>query len=415
MQLARALRVAVIAFGILAALSATASAQLPTTNDPRVGLAPGFENPGVAANGIRHLANRPKPPGFSDPANPGNFGFLTSDMAFQGDYAFVGNFNGYHIYNIANPSSPSLTTSVICPGGQGDVSVYKNLLFMSVEESRAGSTAGPLPAGRGHALPRRSHLRHQQHLRARPGGRRSDLPRLAHAHAGDRQDDPATSTSTSRAPPPPAGDQDGGLRWQQHQHADGHQPVAVADRGHQGPGGRASERRLVSEPRLLPTRRARSTASRTRRRPRSTRRQRDAAVRAGNRRHLWRHLVADADTDSCHDITVYPEIDLAAGACEGNGLLIDISDRANPRRIDAVADPNYAYWHGATFSNDGKTVVFTDEWGGGVRLAAGRPTTSSGAATRSTTSSTAGWSSAATTSCRWRRPCRRTASATSRR
>src|SRR5687768_6077968 len=149
MQLARALRVAVIGLGILAALPATASAQLPTTNDPRVGLAPGFENPGVAANGIRHLANRPKPPGFSDPANPGNFGFLTSDMAFQGDYAFVGNFNGYNIYNIANPSSPSLTTSVICPGGQGDVSVYKNLLFMSVEETRARIDCGTqgVPAG----------------------------------------------------------------------------------------------------------------------------------------------------------------------------------------------------------------------------------------------------------------------------
>ena len=71
-------------------------------------------------------------------------------------------------------------------------------------------------------------------------------------------------------------------------------------------------------------------------------------------------------TDSCHDITTFPEIGLAAGACEGNGLLIDISDPANPVRIDAAADPNYAYWHGATFSNDGKTVVFTDEWGGGT-------------------------------------------------
>ena len=72
-------------------------------------------------------------------------------------------------------------------------------------------------------------------------------------------------------------------------------------------------------------------------------------------------------TDACHDITVYPKYEIAAGACEGNGLLIDISDPANPKRIDAVADPNYAYWHGATFSNDGKTVVFTDEWGGGTQ------------------------------------------------
>jgi hypothetical protein len=71
-------------------------------------------------------------------------------------------------------------------------------------------------------------------------------------------------------------------------------------------------------------------------------------------------------TDSCHDITTYPEIGLAAGACEGNALLLDISDPANPVRIDEAADPIIAYWHGATFSNDGKTVVFTDEWGGGT-------------------------------------------------
>ena len=100
------------------------------------------------------------------------------------------------------------------------------------------------------------------------------------------------------------------------------------------------------------TRPARSTASRTRCRRRSIR-------RASN----WGPTPI---TDACHDITVYEELDLAAGACEGNGLLIDISDPAHPTRLDAVADPLYAYWHGATFSNDGKTVVFTDEWGGGT-------------------------------------------------
>ena len=111
---------------------------------------------------------------------------------------------------------------------------------------------------------------------------------------------------------------------------------------------------VVNEPRLFKNeRRARSTACRTRRDDAA------APVRAAN-------LVADARTRThCHDITVYEELDLAAGACEGNGLLIDISDPANPKRIDAVADPLFAYWHGATFSNDGKAVVFTDEWGGG--------------------------------------------------
>jgi hypothetical protein len=72
------------------------------------------------------------------------------------------------------------------------------------------------------------------------------------------------------------------------------------------------------------------------------------------------------DTDQCHDITVYSAIGLAAGACSGNGILLDIKDPVHPKRVDAVNDPNYSYWHSASFSNDGKKVVFTDEWGGGL-------------------------------------------------
>jgi hypothetical protein len=72
------------------------------------------------------------------------------------------------------------------------------------------------------------------------------------------------------------------------------------------------------------------------------------------------------DSDQCHDITVYSALGLAAGACSGNGILLDIKDPANPKRLDAVNDQNYAYWHSASFSNDGKKVLFTDEWGGGL-------------------------------------------------
>ena len=126
---------------------------------------------------------------------------------------------------------------------------------------------------------------------------------------------------------------------------------------------------IVNEPRLFAERgdRRASTACRTRRRRRCTRARARPRLRAS--RHRARRaaeLVADPITDACHDITVYEKLDLAAGACEGNGLLIDISDPANPKRIDAVADPLFAYWHGATFSNDGKAVLFTDEWGGGT-------------------------------------------------
>jgi hypothetical protein len=82
--------------------------------------------------------------------------------------------------------------------------------------------------------------------------------------------------------------------------------------------------------------------------------------------HSKEGVAKPADTDQCHDITVYSALGLAAGACSGNGILLDIKDPANPKRIDAVNDPNYAYWHSASFSNDGKKVVFTDEWGGGL-------------------------------------------------
>ena len=137
----RVVRTALAAFGglllIAGALASAAPAQLPTTNDPRVGLSAGLDNAGVAANGMDLLAHRNKPPAFINPANPGDFGLLNSDLAFQGDHAFVGNFNGFNIYDISDPASPDLETSVVCPGGQGDVSVYGNLLFMSVEETRA--------------------------------------------------------------------------------------------------------------------------------------------------------------------------------------------------------------------------------------------------------------------------------------
>ena len=72
-------------------------------------------------------------------------------------------------------------------------------------------------------------------------------------------------------------------------------------------------------------------------------------------------------TNQCHDITVFPALNIAAGACSGNGIIFDITDPRNPTRMDEVIDPGFAYWHSATFNNDGTKVLFTDEWGGGGR------------------------------------------------
>ena len=372
MQLARALRVAVIGLGILAALPATASAQLPTTNDPRVGLAPGFENPGVAAKGIRHLANRPKPPGFTDPTNPGNFGFLTSDMAFQGDYAFVGNFNGYNIYNIANPSSPSLTTSVICPGGQGDVSVYKDLLFMSVEETRARIDCGTqgVPAGQEAQRFRGVRIFDISNISAPVQVAAVQTCRGSHTHTlvTDKSDRRNVYIYVQGTAAPRPATELAGCDGNNTNTPTGTNPSKWRIEVIKVPVSAPQNAAIVSEPRLFAN--AAGAVNGLQNEPPTPQHPCASATppcgpgTGATGGATWSPVPI---TDACHDITVYPEIELAAGACEGNGLLIDISDPANPRRIDAVADPNYAYWHGATFSNDGKTVVFTDEWGGGTQ------------------------------------------------
>ncbi len=131
-------------------------------NDPRYDLKPGLYDAGETAMGMKHVALFKKPDAFQlgsdDPDNPrvqktlGQLGigmaakmpkpiqlviaqlaFANSDLAFQGNHLFLGNFYGVNIYDISNPANAALLTSMVCPGGQGDVSVYKNLLFMSVE------------------------------------------------------------------------------------------------------------------------------------------------------------------------------------------------------------------------------------------------------------------------------------------
>ena len=332
-------------------LASVAAAQ--STTDPRATLTPGFTDAGVAANGLELLANRPKPAGFFNPANPGDFGFVNSDLALQGTFAFVGNFNGFQIYDISNPANPAIRTAVVCPGGQGEVSVYGNLLFMSVEETRARTDCGAP------AVPSGNPLRFR-------GVRIFDISNLdAPVQVATVQTCRGSHTHTLLKSP---GDADniyvyvsgtGGVRSALEL------PGCVATPP-TDPTGALWRIEVIKVPLAAPQ---------------------NAVI--VNRPHLFTDPATGAinglqnvppapahpsggpwvpspTTDSCHDITTYPAIGLAAGACEGNGLLLDISDPANPRRLDAVADPNYAYWHGATFSNDGKTVVFTDEWGGGT-------------------------------------------------
>jgi hypothetical protein len=330
-------------------MASVASAQLPTP-DARTPLTPGLDNPGVAQQGMNLTAHLNKAAGFFNPANPGDFGFVNSDMAFQGNNAFVGNFNGFQVYNIANPSSPSLVTQVVCPGGQGDVSVYKNLLFMSVEESRGRVDCGTNPAvGERFQGVRIFDI---SNVAAPVQVATVQTCRGSHTHTlvTDKKDRRnvyiyVQGTTTPRPAATLAGCNDNP--------ATGENPSRWRIEVIKVPVAAPQTAAVINEVRLFADRTTGAIDGL----------QNTVPTPLHPSGMPWGPTPI---TDACHDITVYPEIELAAGACEGNGLLIDIDNPAKPKRIDAVADPLYAYWHGATFSNDGKTVVFTDEWGGGT-------------------------------------------------
>ena len=292
--------------------------------------------------------------------------FANSDFAFQGNHLFQGNFYGVNFYDISDPAKVSLITSLVCPGGQGDVSVYGNLLFMSVEMPNGRLDCGtqgfppPPPPPPGHekerpharrqpgSLPRRKNLRYLRHQESQAGWRRPDLPRLAYPYPRRRSERQGQRLhlrlgNIVRAPEGRAGRLLRRGSGQRSQH------LALPHRRDQG----SARRAAGGEDRLQPAR-LYGSAHRRAERPQQRRQPRQGAEKP-------------ADTNQCHDITVYSAIGLAAGACSGNGILLDIKDPVHPKRVDAVNDPNYSYWHSATFSNDGTKVVFTDEWGGGLQ------------------------------------------------
>ena len=345
--------VGAIAAVVLAGIPAAASAQLPSTTDPRVGLAPGLDNPGVAANGVSLRAHRDKPAGFFAPGDPGNFGFLNSDLALQGDLAVVGGFRGFQVWNIADPSAPTLVSGVVCPGGQGDPSLWGNLLFLSYENpsrTDCGTQAETADtAFRGVRIFDLSNPASPVQVAA------VQTCRGSHTHTLVTDPDDASAIYVYNSGT-------AGVRSTTHtnrpancveQPANGSNPGRWSIDVIKVPLAAPQTAAVVSQPRLF----------------------RDPATGAldglQNAPQTPNHPSGIPwgpvpITDACHDITAFPEIGLAAGACEGNGILIDISDPVNPVRLDAVSDPRFAYWHSATFNNDGTKVIFTDEWGGGT-------------------------------------------------
>lgn len=357
------------------------------STDPRATLKAGLTDAGQAISHLRMVASLPKPAGFFDPANPGGLqplkakkaaadqqgdakkadpgeakekdkpafserspllSFANTDMAFSGDMLVAGSYHGFNAYRLGKDGVPKLVSSVVCPGGQGDVSIVGNLLLMSVQDTRARVDCG---------LQGVSEKISEERFRGLRIFDISDITRPvqvgqvqtcrgSHTHSVVKQTDKSLivyNSGTSRVRDEKElagciGDVPGDDRTALFR-------IDVIEIPLANP----AQARIVSSPAVF------------------------ADPKTGRLAGLWQggdHGDDTQDTsrtDQCHDITVFPSKNLAAGACSGNGIIFDISDPLNPKRIDEVVDKGFAYWHSATFNNDGTKVLFTDEWGGGGR------------------------------------------------
>jgi hypothetical protein len=332
-----------------ALVSAAAQAGAQTAADPRVGLKGGWNDAGEAARNMVLLAHRPRPEGFFNPAKPGDFAFANADLAFSGKYVFQGGYHGIQVWDISDPSKPTLAATLVCPGGQGDVSVYRHLMFMSVEETR-----GRVDCGEQGVADTVSAERFR-------GVRIFDITDLSHpkalatvqtcrgSHTHTLVTDPKDTANvyiyvqgTSRVRPAAELAGCSGLPPEQDPNTSLFRIEII-----RVPLAAPQDARIINTPRIF-------------------------ADSTGAIAGLWKGgthgegTQSTSQTDQCHDITVYPAMALAAGACSGNGIVLDISDPTSPKRIAQVTDPNFAYWHSATFNNDATKVLYTDEWGGGV-------------------------------------------------
>ncbi len=353
------------------------------SDDPRAGLQAGFEDAEQAISNLRLVASLGKPDGFYDPANPiglppiiekdeqdteveensGNeqdndntewgersplLSFSNTDMAFAEDVLVAGSYHGFNVYKLQSDGVPALLSSIVCPGGQGDVSIVGDLLIMSVEQTRGRVDCGRQGIAEDVSSERFRGLRIfdiSDLNRPRQVGQVQTC-RGSHTHSVvDANEERIvvynSGTSSVRAneelegcfDETPGDDRTALFRIDVIEI-----PVAAP-----------AKSRIVHSPTVF------------------------ADAETGQIAGLWRggdHGDDTQDTrptDECHDITVFPSAKIAAGACSGNGIILDIADPMNPVRIDAVSDTGFAYWHSATFNNDGTKVLFTDEWGGGSR------------------------------------------------
>ncbi|HEY4101598.1 MAG TPA: hypothetical protein VGM20_12065 [Gemmatimonadales bacterium] len=385
--------------------------------DPRVGLHSGFDDAGTAQKNMRLVGHHAKPDVFD---HAGGLTYANSDLAFKGNYVIQGNFSGFQIWDVSNPSEPFIKTAYYCPTSQGDPSVWGNLLFISSESTgdRKDCKAGGVQSGADRMIGVRifdiSDIAHPKvvanvqncrgshtHTLVQDPNDKNNLYVYISGTSGVRDSnemagciDRGDSTNSARfrieiIKVPLAHPEDAkvvagarifeGLRSNGPAHGNPPGDTAAArGRGGRG-GGRGAPTDRINLAQLPPAmvtpvidsiEKARGgtgapTAADSQAAMQAivTRFTAGAAGRGG-RGGAPRD--PNAGPNQCHDITVYPSAGLAGGACAGLGLLLDIKNPLNPTRLDFVGDTNFSFWHSATFSNDAKKVVFTDEWGGGT-------------------------------------------------
>ena len=376
--------------------------------DPRVGLSAGLFDAEEAAWNLRVLSSTAPPEAF--------VGVTNSDLAFQGDYAIQGNYNGVIVWDLSDPSSPELVTEYVCPASQSDVSVYENLMFVSGE-----GLGGRLDCGtegvdsrvsedrlRGIRIFDITDIRNPEYVT------NVQTCRGSHTHSvlKDPDDDENVYVYVSGSAPVRPDEELAGCSSASPDEDPNSAlfrievikvPLATPEAAAIVSSPRIFED-LVAPPQhgLAPDDLAELEAARARGayiadlggqervipdrfvrmllagivEERGGEGEPTAADSTALRENLGtiiaeRFGVPEEDEGpgrgptQCHDITLYPAIGRAGGACEGYGLLLDITTPDAPRRLDAVADSNFSYWHSATFNNDGTKVLFTDEWGGG--------------------------------------------------
>ncbi|HWP37935.1 MAG TPA: hypothetical protein VNL18_10330 [Gemmatimonadales bacterium] len=338
----------------------------PPRPDPRVGLRAGWMDAAEAVWNLRVVSKTPPSDPFLNPETPGDRRLTNSDLAFTRNYVIQGNYSGHQIWDVSNPSRPTLVKAYVCPGSQSDVSVYKHLLFVSGE-----STSGRLDCGlqgvpdsvsherlRGIRIFDISDIRNPKYIA------NVQTCRGSHTHTvvTDPRDNANVYIYVSGSAPVRSPRELPGcsaLPLEEDPNTALFRIEVI-----QVPLAHPEQARIVSSPRIFqdlpaPPRHAEPPADSAEQAARMRAAGIDPSVlaAAAARRR--------SGPTQCHDITVYPAIGLAGGACGGYGLLLDIRDVANPKRIGAVADSNFSFWHSATFNNDGSKILFTDEWGGG--------------------------------------------------